>query len=102
VRHRSLIQRALAVAAVMAMGGFPLSAAPRLTDAQIRRLLIERSIATYRGNCPCPYHADRRGRACGARSAWSRAGGASVYCYPLDVPQAAVDAFRAELAQPSP
>lgn len=67
----------------------------RLTDAQVRQQLIRESIEEYDGNCPCPYFTDARGRRCGGRSAWSRAGGAEPYCYPRDVPQEAVEAWRA-------
>lgn len=46
---------------------------------------IRQSIAAYSGNCPCPYSVDRAGRRCGARSAYSRPGGAAPLCYPADV-----------------
>ena len=45
------------------------------TDAEIKRAIINESIASYRsnrGNCPCPYNTDRAGHRCGARSAYSR------------------------------
>lgn len=35
----------------------------------------------YTGNCPCPYDRDAAGKLCGARSAYSRSGGASPVCY---------------------
>jgi hypothetical protein len=69
---------------------------PRLSDREIRRILIRASIEAYDGNCPCPYFDDAAGRACGRRSAWSREGGESPYCYPADVPIEAVEAWRAE------
>lgn len=47
--------------------------------------IIQESIQTYPGNCPCPYNLDRAGRKCGKRSAYSRPGGASPLCYPADV-----------------
>jgi hypothetical protein len=50
------------------------------SDAEIRRLLVSESIASYPGRCPCPYFVDRAGRMCGARSAYSRPGGASPLC----------------------
>ena len=56
-----------------------------LTDDEIADILIQRSIAAYPGACPCPYIRDRAGRRCGARSAYSRRGGASVLCYRRDV-----------------
>jgi len=36
---------------------------------------------SYSGNCPCPYDTASDGSICGARSAWSRSGGASPVCY---------------------
>jgi hypothetical protein len=64
------------------------------TDAQIRQEIISASIAAYRGNCPCPYNVDRRGHRCGARSAYSRPGGAMPLCYERDVTQEMVDDYR--------
>jgi hypothetical protein len=55
------------------------------TDAEIRQYLISESIAAYPGTCPCPYFADRAGRSCGRRSAYSRPGGYSPLCYESDV-----------------
>jgi hypothetical protein len=66
----------------------------RLTDAQIKQLLIDESIAAYSGNCPCPYNRDRRGRSCGRRSAYSREGGEAPLCYPKDVTKEMVEAYR--------
>lgn len=60
-------------------------AAGEPSDAEIRDQLIQQSIASYRGNCPCPYNVDRAGRHCGARSAYSKLGGAAVLCYSGDV-----------------
>ena len=86
-----------------AIGSLPCSSSPRAsssrpsgrTDAEIRQLLINQSIARYSGSCPCPYNTDRGGRRCGGRSAYSRPGGASPLCYPTDVSDAAVEAYRA-------
>lgn len=36
----------------------------------------------YDGNCECPADIDSAGNRCGARSAYSRTGGASPYCAP--------------------
>lgn len=63
-------------------------------DDLIRRQIIERSLSAYGGSCPCPYNTDRAGRSCGARSAWSRPGGASPICYPSDISDADVQRFR--------
>lgn len=64
-------------------------------DAEIREALVARSIAGYGGSCPCPFNRDRAGRSCGARSAYSRPGGASPMCYASDVSEATVKQFRA-------
>lgn len=66
----------------------------QLSDAQIRSILIEESIAAYPGNCPCPYSTARNGSRCGKRSAYSREGGAEPLCYPKDVSDAMVKEYR--------
>jgi hypothetical protein len=68
------------------------------TDGEIRNLMIAMSITSYPGNCPCPYNADRAGRSCGGRSAYSRPGGYSPLCYESDISDADVHAFRAKYA----
>jgi hypothetical protein len=67
------------------------------TDAEIKQAIIAESIADYRanrGNCPCPYNSDRAGHRCGARSAYSRPGGASPICYEKDVTPMMVEEYR--------
>ena len=66
----------------------------RTSDAQIRQLIMQQSLSYYSGSCPCPYNVDRAGRRCGRRSAYSRPGGASPLCYPSEVSDAQVRAFR--------
>jgi hypothetical protein len=66
----------------------------RLTDAQIKRLMIKESIDAYPGNCPCPYNSASNGSSCGGRSAWSRAGGAEPLCYPSDISADMVAEYR--------
>ena len=61
----------------------------------IRQAMVEASIAAYTGNCPCPENRDRAGRRCGKRSAYSRPGGASPYCYPDKIPTEEVTRFMA-------
>lgn len=67
----------------------------RESDAQIKQRIIRSSIASYPGNCPCPYNTDRAGRRCGGRSAYNRAGGYAPQCFPSDVSAAEVAAERA-------
>jgi hypothetical protein len=66
----------------------------RPTDAQIRQILIDESIAAYSGNCPCPYSTMSNGRKCGRRSAYSRPGGEAPLCYAKDVTAEMVQAYR--------
>jgi len=81
-----------------AFGLLALAATPTLardSDAQVKQRIIEQSIASYSGNCPCPYNTDRAGRSCGRRSAHSRAGGEAPKCYVGDVTARDVAAYRA-------
>lgn len=71
-----------------------LAAGAELSDAQIRQTLIARSIATYPGNCPCPYNVDRAGRQCGRRSAYSKQGGYAPLCYPADITPEMIERYR--------
>jgi hypothetical protein len=64
------------------------------TDAQIKQAIIRESIASYPGNCPCPYNTARNGSSCGRRSAYSRAGGYAPMCYAADVSNSDVKAYR--------
>lgn len=66
----------------------------KLSDTQIRKILIDESIAGYSGNCPCPYSTMSNGRSCGRRSAYSREGGESPLCYAKDVTAGMVQAYR--------
>lgn len=67
----------------------------KLSDAQIRQRIIQESIDSYPGNCPCPYNSDRAGRRCGGRSAYSRPGGYSPKCFPSDISDSEVRAYKA-------
>jgi hypothetical protein len=82
----------LAVALIAAWG--QQSQKTEKSDAEIKQEIIKQSIAGYRGSCPCPYNVDRAGRRCGARSAYSRPGGASPICYEKDVTQQMVVDYR--------
>jgi len=64
------------------------------TDAQIVQAVIDESIAKYKGSCPCPYNKDRAGRNCGARSAYSKPGGAAPLCYAKDVTSKMIEEYR--------
>lgn len=58
---------------------------PSISDTVSAATLIKQSRDAYSGSCACPYDVDTAGRKCGARSAYSRGGGASPLCYPSDL-----------------
>ena len=64
------------------------------SDSEVRKAIIEESIAAYSGRCPCPYNTMKNGRACGGRSAYSRPGGRSPLCYPKDISDEMVRQYR--------
>ncbi len=70
-----------------------LSGAPADSADDMRREIIDASIAAYHGNCPCPYHRASNGSRCGGRSAWSRAGGDDPYCFDRDIADENLDAL---------
>jgi len=88
--YRSQFIIMLLVIAGISTAGF----AGSLTDDQVRKLMIKDSIATYPGNCPCPYNYASNGSLCGKRSAWSKAGEYSPLCYSNDIDDNMVKAYR--------
>jgi hypothetical protein len=69
-------------------------ASTTMTDAQVKRKIIEQSIDDYPGNCPCPYNTDRAGRSCGKRSAYTKPGGYAPLCYAKDVTKSMVEEWK--------
>lgn len=65
-----------------------------LSDKQVKKIIIKESIASYPGNCPCPYSIARNGSSCGRRSAYSKPGGYSPICYESDVNQEMIKEWR--------
>ena len=65
------------------------------SDADIRQKIIDQSIRSYSGNCPCPYNRMRNGRKCGGHSAYSKPGGASPKCFPENISDEEVEDYRA-------
>ncbi|MGJ5136869.1 hypothetical protein ACQR1V_02685 [Bradyrhizobium oligotrophicum] len=75
-----------------------------LTAAAIVAILIKTSRDQYYSTghpCACPDDLMRNGRACGARSAHSKPGGALPLCYPADVTAEMIDKYRRQAAQAS-
>ncbi|MFM2088961.1 MAG: hypothetical protein RLZZ237_3830, partial [Pseudomonadota bacterium] len=61
-----------------------------------RQQIINASIASYPGRCPCPYNSAKNGSACGGRSAWSRPGGYAPICYEREITGEMVRQWRQE------
>ena len=88
-------------ASLIGMGLLIILSAPahaQTSDDQIREMIIQQSIASYSGRCPCPYNIMRNGRRCGGRSAYSRPGGNSPIRYKRDIPDAMVEEIRKQLS----
>ncbi len=66
----------------------------KVSDDEVRELIIKESISSYPGNCPCPYNSARNGSRCGKRSAWSKAGGYTPLCYQSDISDDRVRKYR--------
>jgi hypothetical protein len=73
---------------------FNVYAKTTLSDAEIKQQIIKNSIASYPGNCPCPYSVASNGSSCGRRSAYSKPGGYVPICYPNDVTPEMVGKYR--------
>jgi hypothetical protein len=69
--------------------------AKSMSDADVRRAMIQESISSYPGHCPCPYNLASNGSHCGKRSAWSKPGGYAPLCYPNDISDDMVKQYRA-------
>lgn len=72
----------------------PPAAAFSQTDDQVMQAIIQQSIASYPGNCPCPYNTASNGSQCGRRSAYSKPGGRAPLCFPDDVTDKIVADYR--------
>ncbi|MGN2411898.1 hypothetical protein [Pseudomonas syringae] len=66
----------------------------QVTDTSIVKAIIQESIDSYPGNCPCPYNSARNGSQCGKRSAYSRKGGYAPVCYKDDVTKEMIREYR--------
>lgn len=72
-----------------------------LTAAAIAAIIVHASRNQYYATgrpCACPDDSMRNGKACGARSAYLRPGGAAPLCYPSDVTATMIEAYRQRLA----
>ena len=65
-----------------------------LSDSQVKAMMIQDSIASYSGRCPCPYNAASNGSQCGRRSAYSKPGGYAPLCYDTDITAEMVNQYK--------
>jgi hypothetical protein len=70
-------------------------------DEDIRRMIVEDSIARFSGFCPCPYSYDR-GQQCADKSAYSRRIDPWLKCYTRDVHWRDIEAYRDRMGYPTP
>ncbi|MDY7561493.1 MULTISPECIES: hypothetical protein [unclassified Pseudomonas] len=83
------------IAMLALLGAFSVSGKEaRLTDSAIVQILINDSIASYPGNCPCPYNAAKNGSRCGKRSAYNRPGGYAPLCFKEDISKEMIEGYR--------
>jgi hypothetical protein len=92
-------KRILSILAILVLSVSIAGQAGKKSDAEIKQTIINESIAGYKGSCPCPFSTDKAGKSCGARSAYSKPGGASPLCYEKDVTQKMVDDYRKRTAE---
>lgn len=71
-----------------------LAETPKLTDDEIKKILIDKSVADYDGPCPCPESLDANNHKCGERSARTRPGGMTILCSDSDVTAAMIYDYR--------
>ena len=70
------------------------SAKSNLSDDQVKQQMINQSIESYSGSCPCPYNTASNGSRCGRRSAYTKPGGYAPLCYDTDITSQMVKQFR--------
>jgi hypothetical protein len=66
-------------------------------DDDVRRLIVENSIAAYRAHdqaCACPYDTTNGGSSCSGTSAYSGAARGTLLCFRGDVTPAMILAWR--------
>jgi hypothetical protein len=76
-------------------------AAAAQTDDEIRRLIVDDSLARFSGYCPCPYSYDR-GQQCAEKSVYSRRADPWLRCYPRDVTWQDIRDYRVRMGIPPP
>jgi hypothetical protein len=69
--------------------------AQRLHDDDIRKMMIEDSLARFGAqDCPCPYSYAWNGAQCADKSLYSRRAAADLLCYPADITPHMIHEYR--------
>ena len=87
----------LSAVALLVVGTIP-ATGETLSVQQITEQIIHESRSAYYASghpCACPDDLTRNGSMCGRRSAYSRPGGAAPKCYPQDVTESDIAAYKA-------
>jgi len=82
------------ILAILMMLSFSAMAKSDLSDDQVKQQMINQSIASYSGSCPCPYNTASNGSRCGRRSAYTKPGGYAPLCYDTDITSQMVKQYR--------
>jgi len=66
----------------------------KISDDEIKTVLIQQSVQAYGGECPCPYSKSPKGGQCGLNSAYSKIDRFATLCYPSNVTQKMIKEYR--------
>ena len=66
----------------------------KISDDEIKTVLIQQSIQAYSGECPCPYSKSPKGVPCGLNSAYAKIDRFAILCYPSNVTQKMIKEYR--------
>ncbi|CAN4265629.1 hypothetical protein MCECM63_00112 [Methylophilaceae bacterium] len=82
------------ILAILIILSFSATAKNNLSDDEVKQQMINQSIASYLGSCPCPYNTASNGSRCGRRSAYTKPGGYAPFCYDTDITLQMVKQYR--------
>ena len=102
MKHVGRIRLALGILActlALGIGSAAFAQQQNVSEVDLWKMIIRDSIASYPRSCPCPYSANRAGRACGEHSAYSRKMGGPLMCYPGDIPDEQIARYRERMQQ---
>jgi hypothetical protein len=66
----------------------------KISDDEIKTVLIQQSIQAFSGECPCPYIKSPKGGKCGLNSAYSKIDRFTILCYSSNVTQKMIKEYR--------